>query len=195
MPLVTNVNHRSQAAYGSFTPRADLKRFGVAFAAIGDGGDGRFPHIDQMMNEGLPAGTSNQSLVYREFKDSQGKTHDITLPNGMKVREMIAPIEDLRAKEAIECAESQQLVDTYTTAAGIKDRPNEDGRVRLSSEVTENRLGTAHIPHEDLPTSPVSAAMPKSRKAVNGWTPERRAQASAAAKARLAKSQPQTQPT
>jgi hypothetical protein len=195
MPLVTNVNQRNQSAYGSFQPRADLARFGVVYAAIGDGGDGRFPHLDQVMTEGLPAGNSGQSLTYEEYRDTKGNTHDVTLGNGMKVREMIAPIADIHAKNDIERRESQELVDQYTIKAGIHDRPSADGRVHLSAQVTENRLGTAMIGHEELPTlSPVAKAMPKA-KAVNGWTPERRAQASALAKARLQSKTPTTNTT
>lgn len=184
MPLVTNVNHRSQSTYGSFQPRADLRQFGVVYAAIGDGGDGRFPHIDQAMNEGLPCGTSGKALTYAEYKDSSGKTHDVTLGNGMKVREMIAPLSEIAQKNEIERLESQELVDQYTIKAGIQNRASEDGRVHLSAQLTENRLGTADIPHEDLP---VQRQAPKTGiKPVQGWTPERRAQASAAAKARIA---------
>lgn len=187
MPLVTNVNRRAQSAYGSLQPRANMKEYGVIYAAIGDGGDGRWPHLDQVMNEGVPCGTSGKALTYAEFKDANGKPHDVTLGNGMKVREMIAPIDEVRAKEKIECDESQQLVSQYTTQAGIKDRLNEDGRVRLTSEVTEQRLGTVDLAHEELPTQTV-APKPK------GLTPEGRAALSAAAKQRwaLKKSQPTT---
>lgn len=196
MALVTNANNRSQSSYGSLQPRADMKRHGVAYAAIGDGGDGRWPHIDHIRTEGLQCGTSNQAVVFEEYRDAKGNTHDVTLANGMKVREMICPIEDIEAKHRIECDESQRLVDQYTHSnSTTSQNGTADHRVRLSGEVVEKRFGTADIAPEDLPTmAPGAPGRPVKGKAMSvGWTPERRARQMATIAAK--KSQPATNTT
>lgn len=185
MPLVTNAEPRNQSSYGSFAPRADTRRFGVHFAAIGDGGDGRFPNIDALKTVGIPVGDTNQSLTYEEYIGPDGKPHDITLPNGTKVREMITPIEDVLQKNRIEGELSEQKMAEYS-----KDRRSEDGRIHLSGEITERSLGRTMIPHDAETREQIekaSSSAPKRRGNPEGLA---KARAAAAVK-RAAKAEPQ----
>lgn len=187
--LVTNAQPRTQAAYGRFQPRANTKQYGVIYAAL-EGAQG-FPHIDEVREDGVPIGVTGSSLRYDEYRDANDKPHDVTLPNGQKVREMICPIDEVRKKEHMEANDSADLMQNYTTRKGVADRVSPDGRVHLSSEITERRQETTFTPHDEETRQRLEQARaPKARS--HGWTPERRAAASAAAKARHNKSQPAT---
>ena len=155
MPLVTHAEPRSQSSYGTFAPRADTRQYGVVFAAIGDGGDGRFPNIDAVQNVGLQVGNTNQYLRYEEYKGNDGKPHDITLPNGSKVREMIAPIKDIQEKEKIEGELSEKMISDYS-----KDRRSEDGRIHLAGQITENTRGRFNMQHDPALREQLQQASP-----------------------------------
>lgn len=143
MPLVTNAEPRNQSSYGSFAPRANTKQFGVMFAAIGDGGDGRWPHIDHLQDVGIPVQGTNKSLTYEEYKGPDGKPHDISLPNGTKIREMICPIEDVLEKNRLEGEFSERQMAEYS-----RNQTSEDGRVQMTGQVTEYSKGLTTIAHD-----------------------------------------------
>jgi len=190
--LITNARPRNQASYGRFQPRADQKKYGVIYAAL-EGATG-FPHVNEVMDEGVPIGHNSGALRYEPYKDGSGNYHDVTLPNGQKVREMICPIEDVREKERREGAESTEYVNNYEQQKGVKSRFSDDGRVHLSSEITERSTAQTFTPHDEETKNRMTVAMSTPAAARSGWTPERRAaQTASLAKARAAK-QAKTQP-
>jgi len=194
--IISNATSRSQANYGRFQPRADQRQFGVIYASL-DGGATGFHHVEEVKTDGVPIGHKGGALRYDEFRDANGNTHDITLPNGQKVREMVCPIADVREKERREAAESTEMVNNYEKIKGVADRISDDGRVHLSSQIIERTTAETFTPHdEDTKQRLTVAFQQRATEAApkgGGWTPERRAAQSAKmAQRHAAKSQPAT---
>lgn len=143
--LITHATPRAQSAYGSFTPKADQRRYRSAFAAVEGGSDRRFPPLGDIINEGLPVGTKGtHSIRFDQFNGPDGKPHDVKLPGGLVVRECIVPIEDAFEKERLEGQESEAVVQSYDRQQLSKDRPTAGGQVHFGSQILEDKLQTEH---------------------------------------------------
>lgn len=189
--LITDVAPRAQTALGPFAPHSDTKtdRFGVMFAAV-EGNAAHFPHMGQAVNNGIPFGQHQQHrLRWEEFKDRDGKPHDVTLSNGAKVRQLICPIADVNKKQQMESQDSTDMCsrEKLLTTEQLSARAAADQYA--SREIQEMTFGEEVInrvpsEHEQMP---VPAARPARSQ---GWTPERRARQEATLAAK--KSQPVT---
>lgn len=171
--LVTDASRRDPAPLGRFQPRADMNRFGVIWAAVEGSTDERWPQVGDVQTNGVQVGASGARLQYDEFKDASGQPHDIIMANGLKLREMVCPIEFVRQKEKMEADASTALVKSYDRSVKEKANP----QVTMTSETTISQLRPQRPP--EVPRA--DAAKPRNRK----WTPEQKAAASARAKARM----------
>lgn len=188
--LVTDANPRAQTALGPFAPHSDTdtRKYGHMFAAIGGSKSSHFFHVGRAVNEGLPWGPNrDRRCKWDEFKDRDGKPHDITLDSGTVVRQLICPQEVLdhvtrmEAQDSTDMCRRERILSEEQLKA--RDAANEYA-VRTVEELTFGEEEVNRVPseHEQMP-----------KASANGWTAERRAAASAKAKARIAKSQ--LQPT
>lgn len=109
MPIVENVTARAQVRMGKLTPKARQDQFGSDWAVI----EGNCPSGWRGVadyQDGIEFGENGEyKLPYTEFKDAKGKTNDVIF-NGLKLREMVAPIEDIRKRNEIEAGISRERV-------------------------------------------------------------------------------------
>src|SRR5690242_18610939 len=113
MGLVTDATPRAQQVYGGFKPKSDLRKWGVAWAAVEGGNDSRFPSLGEICGDGIQVSQGGSSrLVYEEARFEGGKTNDI-VRGGIKLREVRVPIEDVRASQAISADEHNELMRKY----------------------------------------------------------------------------------
>lgn len=192
--LITDVAPRAQTAHGMFAPHSDTdtKRYGVMFAAVGGSSGSHFPHLGQAVNNGIAFGQHGQHrLKWDEFHDRNGKPHDVTLPSGAVVRQLICPIADVEKKTQMEsqdstemCRREKLLSDEQLKARNMADQYASRQIEELT--ISEQEIVRTPTEHEQMPE-------PKARS--SGWTPERRAAAGARMAAGRAskKSQPTTQ--
>lgn len=121
MPLIENAQSNSGFGYGSFTPHADMSKHGVVWAAVEGNNDGRWPTVRDCQ-DGLNVGNDGKKrIAYSEFKDSKGKFHEITR-SGVTLREMVCPIEDIKAKDDYEAGLSTAQVKNFLEDESIKAR-------------------------------------------------------------------------
>lgn len=192
--LITDVSPRAQTALGPFAPHSDTdtRKYGVMFAAV-EGNAPHFNHLGQAVNNGIEFGQHKQHrLRWDEFKDREGKPHDVTLANGAKVRQLVCPIADVERKTQMESQDSTEMCrrESLLNAEQLAARDKADQYAsRQIQELTlgEEVIDRAPAEHEQMDPAPPRAARS------SGWTPERRAAAGARLKAaRTAKSQPAT---
>lgn len=152
--LITDVTRRDQAPLGRFQPRSNMKTHGVIWAAVEGGSDERFPHVNDVQTNGVQVGETGTRLRYDEFKDEKGKPNDIVLASGLRLREMNCPIEYVHQKEKMEAEVSTQRVKSYDRSVAAKQRPDDGGNVRLTSETTHSQMRPAApepVPRADSP--------------------------------------------
>ena len=137
MPIITNVSHRSQQSYGRFKPVADTSKFAVAFAAVEGKTGSEWPTLRDITSNGVPIfDGSKSSLVYNEFRDENGKPHDVVLSNGAIVRECIVPIEDAQAATAMEAAESTRSCKNFLTKEQVQERSQLGGMLTMKGQLS-----------------------------------------------------------
>lgn len=191
--LITDVSPRAQVALGQFAPHGDTdtRKFGVMFAAVGGQNASHFRQMGEAVNQGIPFGQNQQHrLRWDEFKDRDGKPHDVTLSNGAVVRQLVCPQADLDRKTQMESDDSTEMCrrESLLNAEQLKARSSANEYAsRQIEELTISQQEVERVPteHEQMPAASPSASRPKS-----GWTPERRARQMAS----LAKKS-QTQPS
>jgi hypothetical protein len=189
--LVTDPQPRAQVALGDFAPHPDtnLKQHGVMFAAVS--GKSHFPHIGEAVNNGIRFGQQKQHRVlWDEFKDRDGKPHDVTLASGAVVRQLVCPKEVLDKKTRMEAQDSTDMCarEKLLTEEQLKARAAADQYA--SRQIQELTLGESEIQripteHEQMPPASTSAAKPRTDNLA-------KARAAKAAKRAQAQPQPQT---
>ena len=191
--LITDVAPRAQTALGPFAPPgdADTKRYDFMFAATG-GNSSHFPHLGQAVNHGIEFGQHKQHrLKWEEFRDRDGKPHDVVLPSGATVRMLQCPRSAVERKTQMESQDSTEMCSREKLLNEEQLAARSKADQYASRQIQELTIGEEEITrvpseHEQMPASP------KARS--SGWTPERRAATGARmAAARAAKkSQPAT---
>lgn len=112
MPILTDPTPRAQQTYGGFKPKSDLKKFGVAWAAVEGGSDSRFPALGEICGDGIAiTQQGNTRLKYEEAK-FDGKPNDI-VRGGVKLREVRVPIEEVQKSQQIASAEHNETMARY----------------------------------------------------------------------------------
>lgn len=192
--LVTNVSPRAQVALGPFAPHGDTdtRKYGVMFAAVGGSNASHFPHMGQAINHGIEFGQAKQHrLKWNEFRDRDGNPHDVTLPSGTVVRQLVCPIADVETKTQMESADSTEMCSREKLLSAEQLSARAKANEYASRQIEELTIGEEVIDRVPTDNEQMPTGTAKARSA--GWTPERRAAASARAKTNFAKkSQPQT---
>ncbi len=114
---------------GTFSPRADQKKFVSTFACISGDKKGGWSDSHQMQ-QGVPTQDGKARISFDEFKDDKNKPNDIKF-NGMVLREFIAPRELAKKKEAYDARLSTEKVKTISAPVNIKADAQTVGRQNL----------------------------------------------------------------
>lgn len=116
---------------GSFAPHADQTKFRSNWACIEGDNDGRWPSVREA-KDGLRIGNDGRKkLAWQEFQGADKKPHDIIVGK-TKLREMIAPVEDILERDRYEGACSTRAVENFTANTEEKTKLTK-GRAELST--------------------------------------------------------------
>ncbi len=140
MPIIESVSNRSQQNTGRFKARADQSKFGSYFCALEGGKDASaaWENVRDVTSSGIQIGRGQSgSLVLTEFKDSKGNFNDISY-NGVKLRECVAPREEIREKDRREARLSTDDCKDFLTKEDLANRNQLDGLLSMRGEATTN---------------------------------------------------------
>ncbi len=122
MSLIETKQNNQGFGHGVFSPKADMTRHGVIWAAVEGNKDARhFPSVRDAKDGISVANDGKFRIGYEEYKDDKGKTHDI-IQNGVVLREMICPIGDIQAKDRYEAKLSSDQVRDFKEGEEMKAR-------------------------------------------------------------------------
>lgn len=116
---------------GSFTPRADQKKYRSAFPCIGGNKASGFDDAHTLQG-GVFTKDGRASITFRPYSDEKGKPHRIRV-NGMECEEWIAEIEECQKKEKYDAELSNADVRIHTQKGGVAATPETIGRQVIES--------------------------------------------------------------
>src|SRR4030095_8709902 len=152
MPIVENVEHRSQIRLGKLTPPARPDQHASDFAVVEGNAPSGWRGVGDYL-DGIEFGEHGEyKLQYSEFKDAKGKTNDVHF-NGLKLREVIVPRKDAEFRNKYEAKVSRERT-------AIAEQGANQGAAGIT---VQSASRTTIVPNAEAPPEP-ELPTPGSRK-------------------------------
>lgn len=136
------ISEPTGAPTGSFTPRADQKKYRSAWGLVSStNGDGGFTSAHTLQN-GITTGDGRRKLPFREFRGEDKQPHEVKF-NGKTLREFYCDKADAEAKDLYDGLISNERMAGYLAPSTVTESTTQVG-MQKGGDITSVQVPVTH---------------------------------------------------